>query len=161
MLGIKWKAKIPDTEVLQRANAESLFSKLKKIQLRWAGHVVRMPDFRIPKAVFYSELSSGKRKVGAPKKRFKDALKMSLKDFNINPLTWESLAPNRPCWRAAITKGSKSYEASRIRNAEAKREARKLRTSSSGSEAFKCSKCGKLFSARIGLIGHSRSHKSP
>ena len=160
ILGIKWQDKIPDTEVLQRANAESLFSKLKKTQLRWAGHVVRMPDFRIPKAVFYSELSSGKRKVGAPKKCYKDTLKMCLKDFNIQPLTWESLALDRPCWRAAITKGSKSYEASRIRNAEAKREARKLRSSSCGSGDFKCLTCGKLFSARIGLIGHSRSHKS-
>jgi len=53
-----------------------------------------MPDFKIPEAVavFYSELSSGKCKVGTPKKCYKATLKMTVKDFNINPLTWESLA---------------------------------------------------------------------
>jgi len=38
----------------------------------------------------YSELSPRKCKVGAPKMRYnyKDILKISLKDFNINALTW-------------------------------------------------------------------------
>jgi len=135
---------------------ESLFSKLRNTQLRWVGRVVRMPDFRIQKAIFYSKLSSGKRKVGKLEKRYKDTLKLSQKDFNINTLTWESLAPvgEQRSQRAV------NHEASKIRNAEAKREARKLRPYASGSGDVKCLTCGKLFSARIGLIGHSRSLKS-
>jgi transcription termination factor 2 len=35
-------------------------------QLRWAGHVSRMDDTRIPKAVFYCELRQGRRDRGAP-----------------------------------------------------------------------------------------------
>jgi len=45
-------------------------------------------------------------------------------------------------------------------NAAVKREAHKLITSTSGNGAYKSSKCGKLFSAVIGLIANRRSHKS-
>ena len=35
-------------------------------QLRWAGHVARMDDMRLPKVVFFGELSEGKRNRGFP-----------------------------------------------------------------------------------------------
>ena len=41
-------------------------------QLRWTGHVIRMEDSRLPKAVFYGELKEGSRRVGAPRLRYKD-----------------------------------------------------------------------------------------
>ena len=56
---------------------------LKLAQLRWTGHVIRMPDERLPKKVFYGELQEGKRSQGGQKKRYKDTLKASLKDFDI------------------------------------------------------------------------------
>ena len=56
---------------------------LKLAQLSWAGHVVRMPDERLPKKVFYGELQEGKRSQGGQKKRYKDTFKASLKDFDI------------------------------------------------------------------------------
>jgi transcription termination factor 2 len=49
----------------------SLESILLKQQLRWAGHVARMEDTRLPKAVLFGELKLGSRSVGAPKKRYK------------------------------------------------------------------------------------------
>ena len=42
-----------------------------------------MPDERLPKKVFCGELQEGKRLQGGQKKRYKDTLKASLKDFNI------------------------------------------------------------------------------
>ena len=41
---------------------------------RWAVHVTRMEDVRMPKAVFFSELQEGKRDRDAPRKRYKDKL---------------------------------------------------------------------------------------
>ena len=55
---------------------------LKLAQLRWTGHVIRMPDERLPKKVFYGELQEGKRFQGGQTKRYKDTLKASLKDFD-------------------------------------------------------------------------------
>ena len=49
-----------------------------QVQLRWAGHVTRMEDVRMPKAVFFSELEEGKRDRGAPRKRYKDQLQSQL-----------------------------------------------------------------------------------
>ena len=60
LLKIKWQDKIPDTKVLKRAGMQSLHTLLKLAQLRWAGHVTRMPEERLPKKILYGELEMGK-----------------------------------------------------------------------------------------------------
>ncbi|WP_419616847.1 hypothetical protein, partial [Thiolapillus sp.] len=62
-------------EVQKRASLTSTGSILLQVQLRWAGHVTRMEEVRMPKAVFFSELQEGKRDRSAPRKRYKDQLK--------------------------------------------------------------------------------------
>ncbi|KAG7519485.1 hypothetical protein JOB18_009869 [Solea senegalensis] len=69
---------------LERAEITSIEAMLMKTQLRWAGHVSRMEDHRLPKIVLYGELSAGHRNRGAPKKRYKDSLKKSLQYCNID-----------------------------------------------------------------------------
>ena len=49
LLKIKWQDRIPDTEVLKRAEMQNVHTLLKLAQLRWTGHVTRMPDERLPK----------------------------------------------------------------------------------------------------------------
>ena len=83
LLKIKWQDRIPDTAVLKRAGMQSVHTLLKLAQLRWTGHVTRMPDERLPKKIVSGELQIGKRSHGGQKKRHKDTLKASLKDFNI------------------------------------------------------------------------------
>ena len=51
-------------------------------QLRGIGHVTRMENSRLPKAVFYGELKEGSRKVRAPRLRSKDAFKRHLKNID-------------------------------------------------------------------------------
>ena len=82
LLKIKWQDRIPDTEVLERAGMQSVHTLLKLAQLRWIGHVTWMPEECLPKKILYGELEMGKRSHGG-KKRYKDTLKVSLKDFNI------------------------------------------------------------------------------
>ena len=59
ILGIKWQDHVSNEEVLERASLPSIEFILLKVQLRWAGHVIRMEDFRMPKAVFFSKLQEG------------------------------------------------------------------------------------------------------
>ena len=83
LLKIKCQDRIPDTEVPKRAGMQSVHTLLKLAQLRWTGHVTRMPDERLPKKILYGKLQVGKRSHGGQKKRYKDTLKASLKDSNI------------------------------------------------------------------------------
>ena len=102
--------KIPDTVVLKKAGMQNMHTVLKLAQLRWTGHVIRMPDERLQKKVFYDKLQEGKRSQGGQKKRYKDTNKTSLKDFYIPVGSWEQTAQERSKWRGLINKGSALYE---------------------------------------------------
>jgi len=49
LLWINWQDKTLDSEVLRRACIPSIYTLLQKARLRWAGHLVRMSDSRLPK----------------------------------------------------------------------------------------------------------------
>ncbi|KAI0224060.1 hypothetical protein LSAT2_024917 [Lamellibrachia satsuma] len=161
LLNIKWQDRIPDTEVLAQADLPSIYTTLMQSQLRWAGHVARMPDHRLPKKLFYGELQQGKRSHGVQKKRFKDTLKTSLKAFAINPDSWEQTVMDRAMWHSSVHKGSKICEANRTAAAEQRRQARKARASNPQDDVplIPCPNCQCTFCARIGLVSHLRTHQ--
>ena len=131
---------------------------LKLAQPRWTGHVIRMPDERLPKNVFYGELQEGKRSQCGQKKRYKDTLKASLKDFNIPIGFWEQTANERSKWRGLINKGAALYEKKRICEAERKRRERKVNTNGPPADSMTFS-CNRQFRARIGLVSHQKTHQ--
>ena len=98
ILGIKWQDHVSNEEVLQRASLPSIESILLQVQLRWAGHVTRMEDVRMPKAVFFSEFQKGKRDCGAPRKCYKDQLKRQFAQAGISHQSWQQEASDRDSW---------------------------------------------------------------
>ena len=122
-----------------------------------------MPEECLPKKILYAELEMGKRSYGGQKKRYKDTLKSSLKDFNIPAELWEQIAQDRALWRGLIRRGASEYEAKRISKGKQKHAQRKARAKASPTELFCsdlcCSICNRQFRARIGLISHLRTHK--
>ena len=96
-----------------------------QVQQRWVGHVARMEDMRMPKAVFFSELQEGKRDRGAPRKRYKDQLKRQLAQTGINHQSWQQEASDRDSWRASVKKASCNFEAERHEAAKEKRRRQK------------------------------------
>ena len=149
---------------------ESIYALLKRAQLRWAGHVYRMGDDRIPKKLLYGELVQGKRSHGGQKKRYKDSLKATLKACNIDPYKWEETALDRSAWRQQTKAGVTQFEADRITEQKRKREVRKASNASTDPSSIplppnstsdlSCPHCSRLFRARIGLISHLRTHSS-
>ena len=91
ILNNAWQDKVPNTEVLERANLPSMYSLLKQRRLRWLGHVCRMEEGRIPKAILYDELAEVRRPAGRPQLRFKGICKRDLKSTNIDTNAWEIL----------------------------------------------------------------------
>ena len=147
----------------KRLNHFHTSTLLKLAQLRWTGHVTRMPDERLPKKILYGELQVGKRSHGGQKKRYKDILKASLKDCNIPTESGEQIAQDHTKWLGLINRGVGEYEAKRISEAEQKRAQRKARAKASPTELsssdLSCSICNRQFRAKIGLISHLRTHK--
>ena len=140
-------------EVLKRASLPSIESILLHVQLRWAGHVTRMEDVRIPKAVFFSELQEGKRDRGAtPRKRYKDQMKRQLAQSGIS---------HQP-WRSSVRRASCEFEAERHKAAKEKRRRQRERAASlpSSSQTFVCQKCGRGCASRFGLYTHQRACKN-
>ena len=160
--------KIPDTEVLKKAGRKSMHTVLKLAQLRWTGHVIRMPDERLPKKVFYGELQEGKRSQGGQKKRYKGTLKasrnMRISTYNVPMGSWEQTAQERSKWRGLIKNGAalcKKRVSVKLRESE---ENVKPITNGppAGAIALTCSTCNRQFRARIGLISlisHQRTHQ--
>ncbi|VDL95760.1 unnamed protein product [Schistocephalus solidus] len=107
------------------------------------------------------DVATGARRQGGQKRGYKDTLKKLLKPLQINQVTWENLAQDRPTWRRSVKTGSAIYEANRIAAANAKRAARKSpapRTNIVDAQALPtCPRCHQIFSAGIGLFGHFRT----
>ena len=130
-----------------------------KYQLRWAGHVSRMEDHRLPKIVMFGELSSGHRERGAPKKRFKDSLKKSLTACSIDHRQWSDLAADRVAWRYTILQAAAQFEVDRKNSFKEKRQRRKACAASTITPniSFPRSHCSRPCLSRIGLVSHERA----
>ena len=134
-----WQDKIQDTEILKKSTIQNLHTLLKpaQLQVRYTGHVTRMPHERLVKKVFHGELQEGKRSHGGQKKRYKDTLKTSLKDFNIpTESSWEQAIQDRTKWCCLIRKGAAKYEEERMFEAERKRKEGKAKAKGSLSESL-------------------------
>ena len=70
ILGLTWAERVPHVTILQTAKSSSIESLIIKRQLRWVGHVIRMPENRLPKQLLFGELAGGYRSVGGQKKAF-------------------------------------------------------------------------------------------
>ena len=93
--GIKWQDRVTNTDVLQICCITGIEVFLLKAQLRWAGHVMRMPDDRIPKQVFCGQLAVGTRPQCGPVRRYKDSLKETMKKCEMQPSTLSIVSQDR------------------------------------------------------------------
>ena len=85
---IRWFHKITNVDVLYKCNITSIEAMLDKARLRWAGHLVRMDDSRIPKMLLYGKLHNGQS-------TYVNKLKGTMRACNIDTASFEVLAENR------------------------------------------------------------------
>ena len=85
---ITWNDKVTNKEIIERTRLPSMEDRLIRNNLRWTGHLMSISPDRLPKQVLYSQLSSGHRKRGRPRVRFKDTIKRNLKLRDIKTDTW-------------------------------------------------------------------------
>ena len=102
----KWFHRISNEEVLERARINPVARFISANRLRWFGHVLRMPDTRLPRYLLDWTPAHGKRSRGRPRKTW---LKCVLEDaalFTGDPDIVldevRELAGNRKHWREMI-----------------------------------------------------------
>ena len=94
---------IPTREIETELGLDSMDKYIARRQLRWLGHVSRMPFDRLPRRLLSSWLPY-KRPRGAPEMTFGKTMIKALKTFDIDPKHWPAMAANRNNWRHRINK---------------------------------------------------------
>ena len=110
IIGLRWWHKVTHSESRSRVGTPTIESMLLHRQLRWLGHVIRMPHSRLPHCVLYGQLTLGRRSVGGQKKRFKDQIKSILKRCNIPFSRLETLASERSTWNSTCAFGMSYFD---------------------------------------------------
>lgn len=157
--GFTLKDRVSNADLFMRCGISGIESFLMQSQLRWAGHVVRMEDDRIPKQLLYSQLDSGHRNVGRPWLRYKDKLKSNLLAININLKAFEQCASDRRAWWSACHNGIKQFSASSIDKLRVDRARTKAAAQVPAvhvSNLHTCVHCGRLCKSLAGLKSHLR-----
>ena len=98
----RWSFFVTSVEIHEHAEVHTIDVAPLKYQLRWAEHVSRNEDHRLPNIALYGELSIGRRKRRAPKKRYEDCLKKSLTARHVDPLFCRNMAADHDGWRHSI-----------------------------------------------------------
>ena len=121
---IRWFDKQTNYQVLDRCKIRSLQSMIDSAHLRWTGHVTRMKDYRIPKALLYGRVKTGTSSRGNHT-TYLNNIKSTLRACGINPPCLEELAANRDHWRATYKVGIAKAEDDRVDRLKDKRQRRK------------------------------------
>ena len=74
---------------------------IKSRRLRWAGHVAIMEEGRSAFKIL-TGISTGKRPLGRPRRRWEDNIRMNLEEVGINAGNWVDSAQDRNYWRALV-----------------------------------------------------------
>jgi hypothetical protein len=148
---------------LSKSNIPSISAILLRSRLRWAGHPARLGDERLPKQMFYGEMTRGKRARHNPKPRLKDCLETSLKQTNIGIDNWKDSAEDGASWRNLIYDGANRFESKPVHhvNVKGQRGREPLMTLIWLKNHYYPALCAVLtLLARSELKSHERSHTS-
>ena len=87
--------------IAQQLQLDSIDNYVYCRQLRWVGHVSRMPFDRLPRRMLSSWVAA-KRPSGGQLMTYGRSVSKALDNFGIDRDSWHALAADRPAWRAAL-----------------------------------------------------------
>ena len=104
ILKITWRDKIRNEEVRKRTSMERLEDMMKKMRLRWLGHLHRSGDETTLKQTLEWKPSGWRRGRGRPRKTWRSTITQDLAD---GEMTWEdarTAAEDRIKWRGCVAR---------------------------------------------------------
>lgn len=93
ILGIKKKDKVRNSKLHERIKLHPIEKTIKKLKLKWAGHVARMEEGRWAVQMTKWKPQGRKRKRGRQKVRWEDEIQQDC------GTRWQSMAQNRDLWK--------------------------------------------------------------
>ena len=105
MSRVRWQDRITNEEVKRRCGVENLEHRLRKMRLRWFGHVKRRDENSILRRTIELEVE-GRRPVGRPKKTWIQIVEEDMRKLNIT----KYMAEDRKQWRQLISRPTQEVE---------------------------------------------------
>ena len=100
--GLTLLHKVRNSKIRESLNVEPLLLRIERSQLRWFGHVSRMPQERFPKQALLAK-PNGKRPTGRPRMRWQDYIaKLGWNRLGIPANKLEEVTMNRDVWRLLL-----------------------------------------------------------
>ena len=91
--------KVCNFEIHNLLDVESLLLRIERSQLRWFGHVSKMPQERLPKQAL-SAISNGKRPVGRPRLRWLNYIEgLGWNRLGLSLSEMKEVVEDRDVWR--------------------------------------------------------------
>ena len=97
--GVTLFNKVRSSEIRKSLNIEPLLLQIERSQLRWFGHVSRMPQERLPKQALHAK-ANGRRPVGRPRTRWTDYIEdLGWNRLGLRPSEMVEVMEDREVWR--------------------------------------------------------------
>ncbi|EPB78805.1 hypothetical protein ANCCEY_02084 [Ancylostoma ceylanicum] len=109
IMKIRYVGHVTNEEVLRRSSTTSLHVIIAQCRLRLAGHILRMPQQRIPHGAVSWIPPNGKRPRGRPRNTWGRTFANDLKLMNISREEGEVLAQDRQRWREFVARCAQQH----------------------------------------------------
>ena len=101
IMKIRWYDHVSEVELRNRTGQRSVVEVIKMRRWRWYGHVLRMPESRLPKQAI-SWTPTGRRNVGRPKDTWRRTMKREMRDKNLDQSKVMAMAQDQSAWRTFV-----------------------------------------------------------
>ena len=102
LLKISWRDHVTNDDVRQRSGQRKLSEIVKEGCLKMLGHILRMPEERLPKTSLEWTPTGGKRERGRPVTTWRRTIQQDLRDMGISWEESKSTAADNIKWRAVV-----------------------------------------------------------
>ncbi|TWW69469.1 hypothetical protein D4764_18G0002750 [Takifugu flavidus] len=100
--GLSLRDRVRSSAIREELGVESLLLRVERSQMRWLGHLVRLPPGCLPGEVFRA-CSSGRRPPGRPRTRWRDYVsRLVWERLGIPPDELEEVAGEREVWASLL-----------------------------------------------------------
>ena len=97
---MQWTQHISSFKVRQRwGDLKTISTRVKQRRLEWLGHLIHMPNHRVPKISLFSWLPQTRPR-GGPRRRWRDVIHKDLKEMGVPENKWyEKVITSKARWQ--------------------------------------------------------------